>query len=65
MPRVNDSLAQITVEIVALERRTAALKRDRESRIADMRGAGQTLAQIAKIANLSRQRVFQICKDLK
>ena len=62
---MNDSLAQITVEIAALERRTATLKRDRESRIADMRGAGQTLAQIAKIANLSRQRVFQICKDLK
>jgi len=62
---VNESLAQITVEIVALERRTAALKRHRESRIADMRDAGQTLAQIAKIANLSRQRVFQICKDLK
>ena len=65
MHSVNESLAQITVEIVALERRTAALKRDRESRIADMRGAGQTLAQIAKIANLSRQRIFQICKELK
>ena len=53
-------LPKTSEQIAALERQLNILKAERAAHIMIMHRAGKSLAQIGKVAGLTRQRVLQI-----